>query len=337
MAYRELHGQADLTRLAVAASRNSLGGRGHTGALVAVLWAAALSLSACGGGGGYGGSNSAGDSISQAEATIDGANAARLGSDTGLVADQTVQTLQAALGVGTGIGAGLACPGGGSATVAVTGGSLATQTNGQFDAGEIYTLTLAGCSAAVGAPAISGALTVTVVAADANGATLTIATTTPLSAVLPAGTVNLSGSFTLVRSISGTTTTSHVTTATNASLSLSRGASTRTFTLSAVDITLAATRAAGTLQALAYSGSHTVTINQSVYNNLSYSVATTGSVSYDASAQPTTGTWTVTLPRQILTLGLTATTVHLTADFGKDGTIDLDTTFPRADLLAAVG
>jgi hypothetical protein len=164
---------------------------------------------------------------------------------------------------------------------------------------------------------------------------LTIATSTPLSAVLPAGTVNLSGSFTLVRSISGTTTTSHVTAT---SLTLSRGASSRTFMLGAVDITLAVTRAAaGTLQSLAYTGSHSVTVNQSTYSNLSYSVATTGSVSYDASAQPATGSWTVTLPRQLLTLSLTATTVHLTADFGRDGTIDLDTTFPRTTLLDNVG
>jgi hypothetical protein len=302
-----------------------------------MLLGAVLVATACGGGyssssGMYGGSI---DSISQADATIDGANAARLGSDAGLVADQTVQTLQAALGVGTGVGAGLACPGGGSATVAVTGGSLATQTNGQLDAGEVYTLTLAACSAAVGAPAVSGDLTVTVVAADATSATSTIATSTPLSAVLPAGTVNLSGSFTLVRSISGTTTTSHVTAT---GLTLSRGASSRTFTLGAVDITLAVTRAAaGTLQSLAYTGSHSVTVNQSFYSNFSYSVATTGSVSYDASAQPATGSWTVTLPRQLLTLSLTATTVHLTADFGRDGTIDLDTTFPRTTLLDNVG
>lgn len=313
-----------------------LGGVARAAALLALVAGAALATTACGGG--YGGNNvmyGPTDSITQAEATVDGANAARLGSDTGLVADQTVQTLQAALGVGTGVGANLACPGGGSATIAVTGGSLATQTNGQLDAGEVYTLTLASCSAAVGAPAIAGDLTATVVAADANGATLTIATTTPLVAALPAGTVNLSGSFTLVRSVSGATTTSHVTAT---SLMLSRGASLRTFMLGAVDITLAVTRAAaGTVQALAYSGSHNVTVSQSIYSNLSYSVATTGSVSYDNNAQPITGNWTVTLPRQLLTLGLTTTTVHLTADFGRDGTIDLDTTFPRADLLAAVG
>jgi hypothetical protein len=334
MKYLELLERVGLPRLALATGHRC-GATAHTGALAAVLAAAVLATSACGGGGGYGGSNSMDNSISQAEATIDGANAAALGSDTGLVADQTVQTLQAALGVGTGVGAGLTCPGAGSATVAVTGGSLATQTNGQFDAGEVYTVTLAGCSAATGAPAISGTLLVTATAVDANDTTLAISISTPLSAVLPAGTVSLNGSFTLVRSSAGATTNSHVTAT---SLTLRRGASARTFTLSAVDVNLAVTRAAaGTVQALAYSGNHTVTIDQSVYSNLSYNVASTGDVGYDANAQPIAGVWLVTLPRQILRFTLVGDTVNLAADFGKDGTIDLRATISRADLLAAIG
>lgn len=308
-------------------------GAWHAAAPVVMVLAAALGSSACGGGSGYDGGNGGGDSVSQAEATSLGADAAALGSNAGLVADQAVQTLQAAMGVGT--GAGLVCPGGGGASVAVSGGSPASQLNGQFDVGEVYNLSLNGCSAAAGAPALSGTLTVTVVAADAGSTTLAVVLATSLSSTLPAGNFDLTGSFTLVRSVAGNTTTSHVT-ATQLIWRRSGGA--RVFTLSAIDLTAAVTRsAAGTLQALTYNGSHSVSVNQSAYSNLGYSVSTTGSVGYDASARPISGSWVVTLPRHIVTLTLTGNSVRLTADFGKNGTIDLDATFPRADLLAAAG
>ena len=328
------------------------------GALALSVFAAAM-LAACGGGGSDAGSTSGTVAIDDPTATAYAANATQIGSDTASVADSAVVAVQALVEAGAGAsahGAGptadavalvssaKACPGGGTATVSITGGTTASQLNGKLDAGEVYGVTFATCTGAGGIGQIDGALTMTVETAtgDSANGTLDVAlTATALTLALPRGSVTLDGTtdrqLTVATDSDGTVhETSHFVSP-NLSLVTHYEARTSTFTLSAADITRTATLVGGVVQSSTVVGTHTLSAvlpNRS----FSYTVATTGgATTYAADGKPTAGAWTITLANAIIDVTVANGTATIAIDLNKDGTIDRTITVPVPTLVGDAG
>jgi hypothetical protein len=313
----------------------------------------AAALTACGGGGGDGRDGS----TSADAATGYSANGTLIADDATDVLDTGVQTAQAVVSAqaaaaseggrataqsatATGVTNSLVnCAGGGTATLTITGGTAASQLNGQLDTGEVYQLVYAGCRRATGVAALTGTLTMTVVSATATELSLTHETT-GLSAALPRGTVTLSGS--TAHSVSSAAGANGATVVTNhfstPSLTLATQFNARqsTFTLSAVDITRTSTWLNGVPQGSSMNGTHT--LSATLPNGaFSYTVATQGDVTYSATGVPTAGAWSITLPRTLVTVTIGSGSATITVDDGKDGTIDRTFTIPVANLPPAAG
>ena len=318
-------------------------------------------LGGCGGGDDPTAAVVTADAIDDPTATLYAADATQIGSDALTTADGAVLAAQAMIGAGAGVSAAagqtasksadvslqasspLACPGGGSATVSITGGTPFSRLNGQLDAGEVYTVVFAACSGAAGIGQLDGTMAMTVVNASgdsANGALTVSLTATRLALALPRGGATLDGSvtrtFTVATAAGGSVLlTSRYTTP---SLTLATRYNTRssTFVLSAVDLTRTATLAGGALQSSGSSGSHTVaaTLPNASFG---FTVATSGGATYAADGTPTAGLWTITLPNTTITVSIGGTTATVALDRGKDGTIDHSFTLPVAQLVALAG
>ena len=332
-----------------------------------VATAAALAcgvlLTACGGG-----SDAAPDTpsvtpLSQPDATADSANATSTGSDTASALDTVLDTTSAlaqataqsatassdrmqALSAGP-AAAGVTnvtvdCAGGGTATLGITGGTAASELNGQLDAGEHYSVTYAQCTGQAGYAQLNGGVEMDVTSADHGTSPSSVAvslTVTHLVLSLPAGTATLDGTATLSRTVatSGdtTTTTSHLTVP-NATLATAFNARNGSFTLSDLDATRTLTSVAGVVTASQYDGHHTLS-GDANGRTFSMTVATTGNVSYDATGALVAGAWTVVRPHATIVTTVANGTVVMTVDDGNDGTIDHTWTFTAAQLDAAAG
>ena len=71
--------------------------------------------------------------------------------------------------------------------------------------------------------------------------------------------------------------------------------------------------------------------------SFSYSVATSGGITYAANGTPAAGLWTITLPNALITVTVANGTATIAIDDGKDGTIDRTITIPAAQLAADAG
>ena len=307
------------------------------------LLSAAL-LAACGGGA----SDAVDAALSSDTATAYSANSTVISGDAGSALDTTLLTTQqlAALGASSAgreqpqaVSAGpIACPGGGSATLQINGGTLQSQLNGQLDAGEIYQLAYTDCKGALGQAALNGSVTMTVNSASSTAASVSLATSN-LSVALPRGTVMYNGTATVQRSVVTAGSGSVVTTQfASPSLSVVTQFNARqsSFTLSGVDITRQAVFAGGILQSTSYNGTHTLS---AVLPNasFSYTVATQGGVSYSANGAPLQGAWQITLPRSRITITIANGSATITIDEGKDGSIDRTFTVPVSRLETDAG
>lgn len=325
--------------------------------LLAAAVGAAM-LTACGGGGSSD-SSSSDAGLDDATATSYSANATTIASDAATATDSAVLAAQAMVGVTAAASTGddmasalsvhalaattRACPGGGTATVSITGGTPASQANGQLDAGEVYAVSFAACTGAAGVAAVDGTLAMTVLTAtgDASNGTLALSlTATDLSVTLPRGAATLNG--TVARTVSVSTGTdgvallaSHLT-APSLTLTTHYNARASSFTLSAVDIQRTLTLAGGVPQASTYSGTHTLaaTLPNGAF---SYTVATNGGASYSAAGLPVSGGWTITLPQTLLGISIANGLATLTIDKGKDGSIDRTITVAVPTLAADAG
>lgn len=327
-------------------------------ALAVSLLGAAL-LAACGGGGSDASASSG--SIDDATATVYASNATQIGSDAMTAADAGVLAAQAMISAGAGTSASedratamsanavplvatsRPCPGGGSASVSITGGTPASQVNGKLDAGEIYQVSFTACTGASGMAQLDGTLAMTVesVSGDSANGTLALSTTaTNLTLALPRGGATLNGSterqYSVVTDSDGTVHLSSHFVTPSLTLATHYNARSSTFTLSNADIVRTATLVGGSLQSSTINGSHTLS---AVLPNasFSYSVATSGGVSYAADGTPVSGAWTVTLPRQIITITVGGGIATIAIDFGKDGTIDRTFTVPVPQLSSSAG
>jgi len=295
----------------------------------ALALAALTLLTACGGGG----SDSATDtSTSMETAQSVSANTVALPEDSAVAMSTTMSTAQAVVAGGQ-VGATYNCVGGGTATFAATGGTVASLLNGQLDAGENYVLQFNACRGSAGAATVNGSMSLAVTAASAG--TLTVDTRTQgITVTLPQRTLTLNGNSTLSQTVvtSGSTvvTTVHWTSPQIALTSVRNGV-TGTLTLSSIDVTRSFTTNGGVLAGSTHSGGLTLAATLPA-NVWSADLATQGTVSYDANGVPTQGSWTITLPNNRLGLQLGAGTATVTVDNGSDGTIDHTYTFLIASL-----
>jgi hypothetical protein len=295
---------------------------------------AALStlLAACGGGGDPA-------DTTASDATVESASANTLATpeSAAAAATESLKTAQAVVASGQ-ASTTIACAGGGTATFAITGATGAGATNGQLDAGEVYSLSYAACRGALGAAQLDGATTLTVTAVSASGVTVQTATQ-GLTVALPQRTVTLNGSSTLASSVvtSGATTTTTVHwTSPQIQLVSQRNARSSSFTLSGVDVTRSVSVTGGVVSGA--SGSTALTLDAVLPNgNWSATIASQGNVAYDTNGVPTAGTWQITLPHNAIGVAVGAGTATVTLDHGPDGSIDRSWTFPIATLSAEAG
>ena len=328
----------------------------------AAALASGMLLTACGGGDSTPPATTT--PLSQPDATADSANASATGNDTASALDSIIDTTSAlalatastssapsdreqALSAGASAASGVTnvavdCAGGGTATLSITGGTAASELNGQLDAGEHYSLTYAQCTGAAGYARLDGHVEMDVVSADHTTSPAGVAvnlSVTGLALSLPAGTATLDGTASVSRSvaISGgtTTTTSHVTVP-SATLTTAFNSRSGSFTLSDLDATRTLSSVAGVVTASQYDGHHALSGNADG-RTFSMSVATTGSVRYDAAGALVSGAWTVVRPHATVATTVANGTVIITVDDGNDGTIDHTWTFPAVQLSAAAG
>jgi hypothetical protein len=233
----------------------------------------------------------------------------------------------------------VACAGGGSATLTITGGSALSVLNGQLDAGEVYQLSFAACRGAAGAASINGSLAMTVQAATATELSLALVAT-DLAVALPQGGVTLAGSTTRQVSVAtlanGTTQLTSRFSSPGVTLSTQFNSRSSVFTLSAVDVTRQSVWSLGLPVSSTVNGTHTLaaTLPNGAFN---YTVSTQGSVSYSAAGVPTAGAWTVTLPKTLIGVTVANAIAAITVDDGKDGTIDRTFSVPVARLQTDAG
>ncbi len=330
---------------------------------VAAALACGVLLTACGGGSDTPPDTQSVAPLSQPDATADSANASSTGNDaasaldtvldtTSALAQATAQSVNASSDRMQALSAGPAavgvtnltvdCAGGGTATLSITGGTAASELNGQLDAGEHYSVAYAQCTGQAGYAQLNGSVEMDVTSADHGTTPSTVAvnlTATHLALSLPAGTATLDGTATLSRSVatSGgtTTTTSHVTVP-SATLATAFNARSGSFTLSDLDATRTRTSVAGVVTASQYGGHHTLS-GDADGRTFSMTVATTGDLSYDATGALVSGAWTAVRPHATIVTTVANGTVVLTVDDGNDGTIDHTWTFTAAQLNAAAG
>jgi hypothetical protein len=336
-------------------------------AVAAALACGAL-LTACGGGGDSG-SGSAATPMSQSDATADAANASATGSDTAAGLDAVIDTTSAlaqsvaqssasaspgrmqveSAAVETAPEAAapvtnvtVNCAGGGTATLSITGGTAATELNGQLDAGEVYTVTYAQCTGGAGWAQLNGSVVMDVTAADHSTSPSSFSvnlTATNLALSLPSGSATLNGTATVSRSVStsdGTTTTSSHLTVPSATLATAFNARTGSFTLTDLDATRTLSSVAGVATASQYAGHHTLS-GTAWGRTFSMTVATNGNVGYDATGALVSGAWTVIRPKATIATTVANGLVVMTVDDGNDGTIDHTWTFPLAQLGSSAG
>ena len=231
------------------------------------------------------------------------------------------------------------CPGGGGATVTITGGTQDSVLNGELDAGETYQLSFATCRAAASSAPINGSLTMTVQTASGSEISIALAANA-LQVTLPQGVATLTGSATgqITRSTladGSTEQTSHFVSSSLALSTLFNGRSSE-FNLSAVDVTRQSAWLLGTQVSSSFSGRYTLeaTLPSGLFN---YTVSTLGSVNYSSSGVPTAGAWTINLPGSLVSATVSGTLATITLDNGKDGTIDRTVTLPVQQLLNEAG
>jgi hypothetical protein len=302
-------------------------------------------LSSCGGGGGGAPVPVVAlPTLSQLDATATSANAAGSSEDTAVAVDSVIERTSAlALAMPAGVvSATVACAGGGTATLTVSGGTLDGELNGQLDAGEHYSVVFAQCGDSAGSGRLNGSAEMDVVSADRSTSPETLAlhlSVNHLELAQPSGTVTLDGTASASRSVTTgngmTTAVSHISvpSATLATASNGRGAQ---FTVSNLDATRTVTSVDGVTTASRLDGHMTLT-GSADGRSLSLTFATTGNVTHDGSGALVSGTWTVVGPDATITTTVANGLVFMTTDDGNDGTIDHTWTSTTAELEAAAG
>ncbi|MCO5975570.1 hypothetical protein [Ideonella oryzae] len=307
-----------------------------------------LSLAACGGGGGSDSSDTAEADQAQslsATATTSPQETAQVADavvDTALAVDPgslstPTSTLVHAAAAGTAqLQGSVDCAGGGTASVVMTGPTLAGLLDGVPEAGEVTQLTYSACSGPDAQVVLNGTVTMTVTQADSGGLTVSL-DTSDLQAGLPLSTLGWSGSLSLTRSgsvaDSGASTTSSAWSASGLSLVAVRngheadlsfnGSGTRTVQWQD-----------GVPQSSSYQGSSSLGLASSRWNG-TLDVATQGAMVFDPEGVPQSGSVSLSLGLYQWTATLADGTATVTVDRNGDGVVDRTRSWPVADWLAS--
>jgi hypothetical protein len=331
--------------------------RALTGRTLLALAASAAILAGCGGGGGSEAPTTT--TLSQTDARAAAANGLQ-GGDQGVSSiDSVFDTAQVLVGANAAamvataraasasaqdagsVSATVGCAGGGTATLTISGGTLLTQLNGQFDAGEHYTLAFTQCSGPLGLVHLDGQLEMDIVSVSGDAPVVTTAalTMTGLTATAGNASVTLNGQATLVRSVTtnglSSTATSEVTSP-SFSMATSWNGRSGSFTVTNLDVTRTAQYLSGLPTGSTIAGHHELhgTADGQAVDLV---VSTTGEVAYDATGNPISGTWTTVRPDATITTTIANGQATITVDDGNDGTIDSTWTIPVATLMASAG
>jgi hypothetical protein len=323
-------------------------------ALAAAL-ASGLFLTACGGGG----DSSSQQPLNQTTATAAAANGMQMGGGssssvdtifdtTSTITSATVAAASATDRTHAMSASGVAnvvvnCIGGGTATVTISGGTVESQMNGRFDAGEHYSLSFSQCTGPYGLAHLNGGVEMDIVsvATTATGST-TDATLnlSGLNVTFPGGSLTYDGSENLSRTVASTDTGSTATTTLTSDhigLAATYNGRSANFVLSDVDLTRTVTySSAGLPTGSTVAGHHT--LNGSANGqDFSFNVSTGDAISYDVAGMPVSGKWMMQRPDATILANLANGQVSIVVDQGNDGTIDAGWTITIAQLLAAAG
>lgn len=339
-------------------------------ALVALAPATlALLLAACGGGGGDAGGTASG--LSAADAQAASANGLQGGGEGSASIDRAFDLTQAlvtanaaamttafrstSLAAANGsrtrtatapvTSATVPCVGGGSATLTISGGTLLTQLNGQFDPGEHYELAFAGCGGSLGLVQLDGQLAMDIVSVSSNAPVVTTAGITltglkvTVRSVSGTASATLDGQATVARTLTTTSTvttaSSHVT-ATRLSMATAWNDRSGSFTITNLDTVHTTTWLAGALAGSSLAGHHQLT-GTANGRAIDESVSVQGEVDFDAQGTPVSGTWISVRPDATVTTTVANGVVTLVVDDGNDGTVDHTWTLTPAQWQAAAG
>jgi hypothetical protein len=307
------------------------------GVMVGVL------LAACGGGGSSSGSSaplSAVNNVTQSLAKAMSANTLIVPREAG---GAVAAALNAARTVVEGVQAtqSFTCAGGGTASFSFALGSSGTPAqlvNGQLDAGERYVFTFNNCKDAGSPATLSGVMSLEVMSAGVGSVTVNTVMTN-LAVTTEHGSVALNGSSMLQQSTSTSGTSTTVTnhwTSPSFSVTTAFNGRTSVFTFTNIDITQTVTTTSGVVTDSTYTGSSTLSaaLPSNAFNIIT---ATTSTVTYDVNGNPTSGSWTITLPNNRITLTLANNTARVDVDYGADGTIDATYTFTIVELVIDAG
>lgn len=288
--------------------------------------AVALLVTACGGAGDDGPSTG---NTSNETAQSASANGVVVADDSVRAQTTMVRTARTVIAVG-GASAAVNCAGGGTATFTATGGALG---NGQFDAGEVYTIQFVNCRSATGSATVTGSLTLTV--NSASGENYVVGTTANIIVGLPQRTLSHNGSSTISHTVQ-TSGATQVTTDRWQSPSISttslRNNRITTLSLTNVDLTQTVTTTNGVVTGSTNQGTVTMTY-AGWLGTWSATVATDGIVSFNAGGTPINGRWLITLPRDLIVLNVAASIATATLDFGRNGSIDRTLTWLVPNLI----
>ena len=256
-----------------------------------------------------------------ATSSVVGAEASTALDATLSVATQLVPGTTSKLPAGRprGLASNLGCPGGGTATLAIAGANALEESNGRFDADEVYQIAFIDCRAAGGGATLNGAITLNVLNAEPGTTTVALSTTT-LKAGLPRGVVSLIGSAELQRSVvTGGRVSQATTRLTAPSLDITTGAHgvSGSFTLSHVDLTREARYTTGAPQSVSYGG--TLALAGDVGgHSVDCIVATQPGATFDADGVPIQGRWVITLAHHVVNLAVADGKATIDIDAGQD-------------------
>jgi hypothetical protein len=303
-------------------------------------------LAACGGGGG--GSSQTSQGLSQDQIESDAGNGSQLGNHSAGTFDNVLDTTQlaaeAAAAQGSADGAVVNCAGGGTATITITGGTPASQLNGQFDAGEHDEVQFEQCRGELDFAQLDGMVDIDIVSATAPAGSRSFQAAMSLKALrvtLPLGNLTLGGDASLARTVtddgSGATTTSTEFTSRNLSAATTFHNRSGEFQFSSVDLTRTVDRTNGVVSGSSLTGQFTVSGSAGGFHFSDVQVTSDGNANYDGSGNPLAGAWTAVHGNATIHVSLADGVVTVELDRNSDGVIGRTWTFPLQHLLDSEG
>ncbi len=237
-----------------------------------------------------------------------------------------------------GLASNLGCPSGGTATLTIAGATAQEESNGRFDAGEVYQIAFIDCRASGGGATLDGAVTLKVLDAAHSATTVALSTTT-LKAGLPRGVVSLIGSAELQRTVvTGGRGSQATTRVTASSLDITTGAhgGSGSFTLSHVDLTRQASYTTGAAQSVSYGGALALA-GEVAGHSVDCIVTTQPGATFDANGLPIQGRWVITLAHHVVELAVADGNVTIDVDGGKDPAVGSSFSQPLLAFVADAG